>query len=122
MIAGLGENQTTSNIRISSWKKGYMAGQCDLMIMNPTSKFNSLCIEIKDPRGDYKVSDKQLEMKQMYIRNKCKYLMSNCFTDIIFEVIKHMEESNEYIKNRLKRNFRKEIIDSDSDDSDSDDE
>ena len=42
LIAGLGENQITKEIRISSWKKGYTAGQCDLMIMNPTSKYNSL--------------------------------------------------------------------------------
>ena len=82
-----------------------MAGQCDLMIMNPTSKYNSLCIEFKDPKGDYKVSDRQLEMKQMYVRNKCKYIMSNCYDDIIFEIIKHMEDSNKYIKNRLKRNI-----------------
>ena len=33
MIAGLGENQRTESIRITAWKKGYMAGQCDLMIM-----------------------------------------------------------------------------------------
>ena len=32
MIAGLGENQRTESIRITSWKKGYMVGQCDLMI------------------------------------------------------------------------------------------
>ena len=38
LIAGLGENQRTEQIRISSYKKGYMSGQCDLMIMNPTSK------------------------------------------------------------------------------------
>ena len=49
-IAGLGENQSES-IRLSSYKKGYMAGQCDLMIMNPTAKCNSLCIEFKSPTG-----------------------------------------------------------------------
>ena len=81
-----------------------MAGQCDLMLINPTSKYNSLCIEFKDPKGNYKVSDRQLEMKQMYVMNKCKYLMSNCYDNIIFEVIKHMEESKKYIKNRVKRN------------------
>ena len=36
-------------------------------------------------------------------KNKCKSLMSNCYDDIIFEIIKHMEESNKYIKNRSKR-------------------
>ena len=102
MIAGLGENQRTDMVRLTSWKKGYMAGQCDLMIVNPTSKYNSLCIEFKDPKGNYKVSEKQLEMKQMYVRNKCKYLMSNCYNDIMFEIVRHMEESQRYLKHRSK--------------------
>ena len=66
LIAGLDENQITQEIRLSSYKKGYMAGQCDLMIMNPTAKCNSLCIEFKSPAGNYKVSQKQLHMKEMY--------------------------------------------------------
>ena len=37
MIAGLGENQKSPLIRSTSWKKGYMSGQCDLMLLNPTS-------------------------------------------------------------------------------------
>ena len=55
MIAGLVENQRTDQMRISSYKKGYMAGQCDLMIMNPTAKCNSLCIEFKSPTGNYQI-------------------------------------------------------------------
>ena len=102
MIAGLGESQTTKNARLLSWKKGYMAGQCDLMLMNPTSKYNSLCIEFKSPTGSYHVSKQQLHMKKMYERNKCRYIMSNCYDDVIFEVIKHMEESNRYMKRRSK--------------------
>ena len=51
---------------MTSWKKGYMAGQCDLMIMNPTAKVNSLCIEFKSPTGNYQISQKQLHMKEMY--------------------------------------------------------
>ena len=103
MIAGLGENQRLPGMRLSSWKKGYMPGQCDLMLMNPTSKYNSLCIEFKSPTGSYNVSEKQLHMKKMYERNKCKYLMSNSYDDVIFEVVKHMEESNRYIKRRSKK-------------------
>ena len=102
MIAGLGENQSTENVRLSSWRKGYMAGQCDLMIINPTSKYNSLCIEFKSPTGSCHVSKQQLHMKKMYEKNKCRYIMSNCYDDVIFEVIKHMEESNRYIKRRSK--------------------
>ena len=104
MIAGLGENQKTKYARLTSWKKGYMPGQCDLTLINPTSKFNSLCIEFKSPTGVYKVSEKQLHMKQMYERNKCKYLMSNSYDDVIFEVVKHMEESNRYVKRRSAMN------------------
>ena len=102
MIAGLGENQRTQNMRSSSWKKGYMPGQCDLMLLNPTSKHNSLCIEFKSPTGSYNVSEQQLHMKKMYEKNKCKYIMSNSYDDVIFEVIKHMEESNKYIERRSK--------------------
>ena len=103
MVVSLGENQTTEGLRISSWKKGYMSGQCDLMIVNPTSKYNSLCIEFKSPTGSYQVSEKQLKMKEMYVKNKCKYFMSNSYDDIVFEVVKHMEESERYLKRRNKR-------------------
>ena len=98
MIAGLGENQKTDIVRLDSWKKGYMAGQCDLMLMNPTNECNSLCLEFKSPTGKYQISEKQLEMKEMYENNKCKYLMSSSYDDVIFEVVKHMQESETYLK------------------------
>ena len=104
IVAGLGEYQTTPSIRLSCWKKGYMSGQCNLMIINPTSKYNSLCLEFKSPTGSYQVSEKQLQMKEMYVKNKCKYLTSNSYDDVIFEVIKHLEESEKYLKRRSKRN------------------
>ena len=105
MIAGLGENQKNGITRMKSWKKGYMAGQCDLMIMNPVSKYNSLCLEFKNPTdNNIKLSEKQQEMKEIYEKNKCKYLFSNNYDDIIFEITKHMEESNKYIKRRSKNN------------------
>ena len=34
MVPGLGENQNTPEKRINSWKKGYLRGQPDLMILN----------------------------------------------------------------------------------------
>ena len=97
MIAGLGENQRTDSMRINSWKKGYMAGQCDLMIMNPTSEYNSLCLEFKSPAGPFKLSKKQEEMKQLYEKNLCKYIVSNNYDDFIFEIVNHMIESDRYL-------------------------
>ena len=43
-------------------------------------------------------------MKELYEKNKCKYIMSYCYDDIIFEIIKHLEESNKYIKRRQQKN------------------
>ena len=40
----------------------------------------------------------------MYEKYKCKFLVSNKYDDIIFEITKHMEESNRYIKRRSKIN------------------
>ena len=99
MIAGLGENQKTQSSRIDSWKKGYMAGQCDLMIMNPTVWYSALCIEFKDPRGLNYLSQKQIRMREMYKKNRCKYLVSRSISDIIFEIIKYMKKSRKYLKN-----------------------
>ena len=107
MIAGLGENQKNKITRIKSWKKGYMAGQCDLMIMNPTSKYNSLCIELKNPTdNNVKLSEKQQEMKELYEKYKCKYIVSNNYDDILFEITNHMVESKRYISYRSKRNVK----------------
>ena len=103
MIAGLGENKKNKITRIISWKKGYQAGQCDLMIVNPTSKYNSLCLEFKNPTdNNIKLSQKQQEMKEMYEKYKCQFLVSNNYDDIIFEITTHLEESNRYIKRRSK--------------------
>ena len=105
MIAGLGENQKNGITRIISWKKGYSAGQAGLMIINPTSKYNSLCLEFKNPTvNNFKLSEKQKVMKVLYEKNKCKYIASNNYDDIIFEITTHMLESEKYIERRLKIN------------------
>ena len=41
MIAGLGENQKDSSEKsIKSWRKGYMKGQPDIIIMNNHKEYN----------------------------------------------------------------------------------
>ena len=69
LIAGLGENQDSDYKRIDSFKKGYMKGQPNLMIMN-----------------NYKVSESQLNMKNntkrmVIVRSKC-----NIFSIILFHL------------------------------------
>lgn len=70
LVAGLGENQDTSNKRLDSYKKGYMKGQPDLMVLNYHKDYKGLCIEFKSPTNIYRVSDEQKEMKKRYLNNK----------------------------------------------------
>ena len=98
MIAGLGEIQRTPGLRISCWKKGYSAGVCDLMLVAPTKRYSALCLEFKTPTGKRKLSDQQLEMKQKYVKNRCRYVVSNSYSEILLIVIKHLERSKRYLK------------------------
>ena len=49
VIPGLGEMQTTDNMRIQAWQKGYVRGTCDIMILNNHKEHRGLCIELKTP-------------------------------------------------------------------------
>ena len=64
LIAGLGENQDNSAKSIDSWKKGYMKGQPDIIIMNNRKEYNGLCFEFKSSTNNYKISEAQLEIKK----------------------------------------------------------
>ena len=64
MVPGLGENQDTPEKRINSWKKGYMRGQPDLMILNYHKYYKGLCIEFKSPTNNYYVIESQLKIKE----------------------------------------------------------
>ena len=59
MMAGLGEFQTTSSLRIEGYKKGYQKGTADLMILNKHLDYNGFCVEFKTPKGLGSLSDAQ---------------------------------------------------------------
>ena len=50
IIPGLGEFQTTEELRLEAWQKGYMAGQPDLIIMQPNKEHHALALELKSPK------------------------------------------------------------------------
>ena len=66
IVAGPGENQDTPGKLIQSWKKGYMKSQPDIVILNYNKSWKGFCLEFKSPRNNYKVSESQLKMKNMY--------------------------------------------------------
>ena len=68
LVAGLGENQDEDK-RLDSYKKGYMRGQPDLMVLDYHKDYKGLCIEFKSPTDNYHVSEAQKEMKKKYVNN-----------------------------------------------------
>ena len=91
MVPGLGENQDSPEKRINSWKKGYLRGQPDLMILNYHKDYNGLCIEFKSPTNYYEISDAQKEMKERYKINCYKFILSNDYDYICKRLHKYMD-------------------------------
>jgi prophage antirepressor-like protein len=95
IIAGLGEFQTTKELRIEGWKKGYTVGQPDIIITNPSNGFTGLAIEFKTPRGTEVVSPKQYGVMHSLREQGFKTLISNNFADIVVEVFNRPGEGNQ---------------------------
>ena len=91
LVAGLGENQDTDDKRLDSYKKGYMRGQPDLMILDYHKDYKGLCIEFKSPTNNYYVSEAQKEMKKKYRNNNYKFILSNDYDEICIEVHDYMK-------------------------------
>ncbi|CAH3173119.1 unnamed protein product, partial [Porites lobata] len=82
VVPGLWENQDTRDKRINSWKKGYMRGQPDLMILDYHKDYKGLCIEFKSPTNNYCISESQLKMKEKYYDNEHAFILSNDYDKI----------------------------------------
>ena len=82
LVAGLGENQDTEDKRLDSYKKGYLRGTPDLMILNYHKDYRGLCIEFKSPTNNYEVSESQLKMKAQYSQNNYAFILSNDYDKI----------------------------------------
>ena len=89
IVAGLGENQDTSDKRITSWKQGYMKGQPDIIIQNLHKYFNGFCIEFKTPLGSGITSIGKKTMLEKYGDNNYKCMISNDYDLIIKEIIEY---------------------------------
>ena len=79
ITAGLGENQTTSEMRIESWRKGYAKSQSDIMLPVKSGRKTGLALELKSP-----VFLTKLEA------NGWQVMCSNCYEDLIFAIRDYM--------------------------------
>ena len=91
LVAGLGENQDTEDKRLDSYKKGYMRGQPDLMVLDYHKDYKGLCIEFKSPTNNYHVSKVQYELMEKYSNNNYKFILSNDYAEICIEVHDYMK-------------------------------
>ena len=91
LVAGLGENQDTDDKRLDSYKKGYMRGQPDLMVLDYHKDYKGLCILFKSPTNNYHVSKAQYELMEKYSNNNYKFIVSNDYDEICIEVHDYMK-------------------------------
>jgi hypothetical protein len=96
IVPGLGEHQTTSNIRLKSWNKGYQSGQPDLLILNNNGSFIGFAIELKTPLGNGKLSENQDVFLDKLAKEGFKTLISNDYNEIITEIIGYKNEHSNY--------------------------
>ena len=96
LVAGLGENQDTDDKRLNSYKKGYMRGQPDLMVLDYHKDYKGLCIEFKSPTNNYQVSKAQYELMEKYSNNGYKFILSNDYDNSTVE-----EENGRYISHTI---------------------
>ena len=91
LVAGLGENQDTEDKRLDSYKKGYMRGQPDLMVLDYHKDYKGLCIEFKSPTNNYHVSKAQYVLMEKYSSNNFIFILSNDHDEICIEVHDYMK-------------------------------
>lgn len=103
LVVGLGENRDTEDKRLDSWKKGYMKGQPDLMVLDYHKDFGGLCIEFKGPTNVYRVSDVQKDMKKRYVDNGYAFILSNNYDKICMYVYMSICGASEYHANTAKK-------------------
>ena len=110
LVAGLGENQDTEAKRLDSYKKGYMRGQPDLMILDYHKDYKGLCIEFKSPTNNYHVSEAQKEMKKKYINNGYAFILSNDYDKISKNIHEYMKGIRVPCKYCIKQFLNKDTL------------
>ena len=83
IVPGLGEYQTKSWIKADAWKKGFLGGQPDILILNPSSSFNGFALELKNPNGHFEIRQNQYQYLEELKLCNFKTMISNDYDEII---------------------------------------
>jgi prophage antirepressor-like protein len=93
IAACMGELQDTSQKRLDSWRKGYQAGTPDIIILNLHAKYSGFAIELKSPKGNGVVSQKQSDCLEQYRMADFKTLVSGEYDVILIELVNYFENT-----------------------------
>ena len=93
LVAGLGELQDTPEKRLFAWRCGYAAGTPDILILNAHKSHNGFAIELKNPKGTGKVTDKQLNALSNYHAANFKTLVSDEYDVVFHELVKYFMDT-----------------------------
>ena len=92
VIPGLGENQTTQQIRSDSFHKGFVGGQPDILILNLHKKHKGFALEFKAPNGTGKLKPNQGVFLDNLVQQNYKTMVSDNFVDIVIAVQEYFSE------------------------------
>jgi len=121
LVPGLGELQSTSESRISSYRKGYRGGQPDILILNKHKSFSGLAIELKTPKGTGALSEKQTDFLKDLENNGYKTVVSDKYEELIM-ILNEYDKGIQYRCNisgryfsslRLLQNYQRRLLDHD---------
>ncbi len=91
IVAGLGENQITSEMRLESWRKGCTKGQPDIMLPQKRGRKTGLALELKSPGWNGDASEHQKVFLTKLEANGWQVMCSNCYEELIFTIRDCME-------------------------------
>ena len=93
LVAGLGELQDTPEKRIGAWRCGYMAGQPDILLLNAHKSHNGFALELKNPKGTGKLSEKQVSVLEKYRSAGFLAVCSDEYDVILLQLFRYMQDS-----------------------------
>ena len=91
IVPGLGELQFTSKIRTDAYKKGFLGGQPDILILNYHQVYKGFAIELKTPTNKGVLSENQKHYLDELKLNGYKTLVSNNYDDILYELMEYFK-------------------------------
>ena len=92
LVAGLGELQDTPEKRMFAWRSGYIGGQPDILILNNHKSYNGFAIELKNPRGSGKLSDKQICVLGKYRSAGFQTICSDEYDVLLHELFRYFQD------------------------------